>query len=278
VTAFGLALVGTALVGVAVVGAVVLAALAVSIGVLAVRVGRHWRVRRRWRRLYDDGARPRRRPRAMAQERLMAAPVLVGGAVSTVLAIVGLVLGGLVAAVTLAAYAAVGVAVLRRRWLGQARAAARREALDSVAGLAADLAAGLPVAPAVAAAGPVLTRAVAAGGDAVTVVHRLDVAVRVAESSGAPLADVLDRLDGELRAADRARGVASAQAAGARASAGLLAALPVAGVALASVLGVDALAVLLHTLVGAAALLLAVGLQITGLVWAARLARVEVAS
>jgi len=95
VTAFGLALVGTALVGVAVVGAVVLAALAVSIGVLAVRVGRHWRVRRRWRRLYDDGARPRRRPGAMAQERLMAAPVLVGGAVSTVLAIVGLVLGGL---------------------------------------------------------------------------------------------------------------------------------------------------------------------------------------
>jgi tight adherence protein B len=275
-TAFGAALVGTALVGTALAGVVVLAAVAVSAAVVAARIGRHWRVRRRWRRLHRPDAVARRQPLAIARERLMGAPVLVGGAASAVVAMLGLGLGGPVAGATLAAYAALGLAVLRRRWSGQARAAARRDALDAVANLAADLAAGLPVGPAVTAAGPVLTRAVAAGGDAVAVVHRLDVAVRVAESSGAPLSDVLDRLDGDLRAADRARGVATAQAAGARASAGLLAALPVAGVALSSVLGVDALAVLLHTTVGAAALLVAVGLQVVGLLWASRLARVEV--
>jgi tight adherence protein B len=277
-TAFSAALVGTALVGTALAAAVTLAAVAASAAVVAARIGRHWRVRRRWRRLHQPETVARRQPLATARERLMSAPVRVVGAASAVVALLGLGLGGPVAGVALAAYAALGLAVLRRRWLGQARTAARRDALDAVASLAADLAAGLPVGPAVAAAAPVLRRAVAVGADAVTVVHRLDVAVRVAESSGAPLAGVLDRLDGDLRAADRARGVATAQAAGARASAGLLAALPVAGIALSSVLGVDALAVLLHTTVGAAALLVAVGLQVAGLLWAARLARVEVAS
>jgi len=277
-TAFSAALVGTALVGTALAAAVTLAAVAASAAVVAARIGRHWRVRRRWRRLHQPETVARRQPLATARERLMSAPVRVVGAASAVVALLGLGLGGPVAGVALAAYAALGLAVLRRRWLGQARTAARRDALDAVASLAADLAAGLPVGPAVAAATPVLTRAVAVGGEAVTVVHRLDVAVRVAESSGAPLAGVLDRLDGDLRAADRARGVATAQAAGARASAGLLAALPVAGIALSSVLGVDALAVLLHTTVGATALLVAVGLQVAGLLWAARLARVEVAS
>ena len=53
--------------------------------------------------------------------------------------------------------------------------------------------------------------------------RRVAAAVAVAESSGAPLADVLDRLDNHLRAVDRARATAAAQAAGARVSALLLA-------------------------------------------------------
>ena len=117
-------------------------------------------------------------------------------------------------------------------------AAARRRpragaaAVDAVAGLAAELRAGLPVASALAAAGPALRPPQAVGEAARRVGERVGTAVAVAESSGAPLADVLDRLDHHLRAVDRARAAAEAQAAGARVSALLLAGLPVAGVGL----------------------------------------------
>ena len=64
---------------------------------------------------------------------------------------------------------------------------------------------------------------------------------------------------------------AAAQAAGARATAWLLAGLPVGGIALGYGIGVDALDVLLHTPIGAGCAIAAAALQLAGLAWAERL-------
>ncbi len=90
-------------------------------------------------------------------------------------------------------------------------------------------AAGLPVSVALAASAPSL-QGDTAGSGAVGVARRVAEAIDVAQTSGAPLADVLDRLDAHLRTVDRANAAAMAQAAGARASAVLLAVMPVAGI------------------------------------------------
>jgi tight adherence protein B len=125
-------------------------------------------------------------------------------------------------------------------------------------------------------AGMPATEVPSAAGVVEAVVERIVAAIVLADVSGAPLADLLERLDAHLRAVDRARSVANSQAAGARASAALLGAMPVAGAGLGVVIGVDAVHVLLHTPLGAAALGLAVTLQLGGLAWTARLARAEV--
>nr|WP_307798974.1 hypothetical protein [Micromonospora antibiotica] len=96
-------------------------------------------------------------------------------------------------------------------------------------------------------------------------------AVRLADRTGAPLADLLERVEADARAFDRGMAAAAAQAAGANATALLLAALPLGGVALGYGIGVDPLAVLLHTPVGAGCALTAMGLQVGGLLWAERL-------
>lgn len=96
-------------------------------------------------------------------------------------------------------------------------------------------------------------------------------AVRLADRTGAPLAELLERIEADARAADRGRAAAAAQAAGARATAWLLAALPFGGIGLGYAIGVDPVAVLLHTPVGGASAVAAVALQIGGLLWAERL-------
>lgn len=96
-------------------------------------------------------------------------------------------------------------------------------------------------------------------------------AVRLADRTGAPLAELLERVEADARAFDRGMAAAAAQSAGANATALLLAALPLGGVALGYGIGVDPLAVLLHTPVGAACALAAMGLQAGGLLWAERL-------
>ena len=190
---------------------------------------------------------------------------------------VGVVAGPVAAGVAFA-YGACA-AVIVRWWRRQrAESASRRTAVDAVAGLAAELRAGRPVGAALAAAATALRPPAAVGEAALRVGRRVRTAVDVAESSGAPLADVLDRLDIHLRAVDRTRAAAEAQAAGARMSALLLAALPVAGVGLGFAVGIDPLAVLLHTSLGAACLAGAVLLQVGGLAWAARLTRLEVST
>lgn len=237
------------------------------------------RARRRWRRVLSRRAAIVERPR-LRQSTLRPTtsgwrwPAAGGGSGAAV----GLVLGGPVAGIVLAAYAMAGVVLWRRRATKRDEAQSRVGAVDAVAALAAELRAGVAIGPALAAVRASIDGPDVVGADARMVKERLESAVELAETSGAPLADVLDRLDTHLRAAERARATAEAQAAGALASAGLLAVMPVAGAGLGVLVGLDPAQVLLRTPLGAACLCGAVLLQLAGLAWSARLSRVEVAA
>jgi tight adherence protein B len=189
----------------------------------------------------------------------------------------GLLVSGVVAATVLAVYGSAAAHLALRAAARRDDARSRAAAIDAVAALAAELRAGLAVSVALADVDRCLTGPAVVGADSAVVARRVASAIEVAETSGAPLAEVLDRLDAHLRATDRARAAASAQAAGARASAALLAAMPVAGAGLGFLVGTDPLAILLNTPLGAACLGAAVMLQLGGLAWAARISRVQVA-
>ncbi|WP_433552393.1 type II secretion system F family protein [Micromonospora zamorensis] len=198
-------------------------------------------------------AAPAVRPRA----RVLPLVSLLGGGV-------GAVVGGPVAAVALASY---GTLVVRGvlRWRANRRTECiRRRALDQLCGLAADLRAGLPV--------PHTLEAAAGGpGQSDRLRQLTSAAVRLADRTGAPLAELVERIEADARATDRGLAAAAAQAAGARATAWLLAALPIGGIGLGYGIGVDPVAVLLHSRVGGACAVLAVALQVVGLLWAERL-------
>lgn len=174
---------------------------------------------------------------------------------------VGAVVGGPVAAVALASYGTLAVRAVLRWRKNRSIEQVRRRGLDHLCGLAADLRAGLPVPHAldVAADGPDRLRQLTSA------------AVRLADRTGAPLAELVERIEADARATDRGLAAAAAQAAGARATAWLLAALPVGGIGLGYGIGVDPVAVLLHSRVGGACAVLAVALQVVGLLWAERL-------
>ncbi|WP_436524622.1 type II secretion system F family protein [Actinoplanes sp. HUAS TT8] len=176
-------------------------------------------------------------------------------------ALAGLLLGGPVAALIGAIYAALGMAEWLRRAGRKRVAAGRATALDGLSALVADLRAGLP--PALVAAGPL-------DGDG-RLTHLTGAVWRLAERTGAPAADLLERIESDARAVDRAAASASAQAAGAHATAVLLAALPLGGIALGYSIGADPLQILLRTPLGAACAIAAVLLQCGGLRWARRL-------
>ncbi len=192
-----------------------------------------------------------------------------------------------------------GAAVVLRRVL-RARAAARDEAAErtgarqACAALSAELRAGRDPAGALevaatAATGPfarsLLAAAAAArlGGDvaaalesgppsAVPQVRRgLAACWTASATTGAGLAAAVDRLEEGLRGAAEARRSVEAEVAGPRATAGLLALLPVAGVLLAAGLGADPLHVLLETPVGLACLVLGLALDGLGVWWTGRL-------
>lgn len=192
--------------------------------------------------------------------------LVVAGAVAAVAAVVG----GPVAAVGAGAYGAVGLHGWRRRARGRFAAAERTRRLDELSALAADLRAGLSAATAGRAAAPTT-----GGGSRDRLAELTAAACRLADQTGAPLADLLERIEADARAADRAHAAAAAQAAGAGATALLLAALPAAGIGLGYGLGVDPLEVLLHTPLGAACAVAAIVLQIGGLTWSRRLTRIE---
>lgn len=177
--------------------------------------------------------------------------------VTAATAALAFLVSGPVAALIAAVYTLLGARALTRRTRRRADSARHARSLDNLCALAADLRAGLPPAPP-STADP----RVAALTDAVW---------RLAERTGAPAADLVERIEADLRAAARARGSAEAQAAGARMTAALLAALPAAGLALGESIGADALTVLLTTTPGALCTIGALTLQLAGLAWSARL-------
>ncbi|MBQ1072619.1 hypothetical protein KBX06_05470 [Micromonospora sp. C31] len=195
---------------------------------------------------------------------------------------VGLLLAGPVAAVAVGAYGTLAARALLRRKAGQYAVRARRRRLDQLCGLAADLRAGLPVPVAAGRLIPGTTGTdggMPVGDEAACDDRggpgRLDrlagAAVRLADQTGAPLAELLERIEADARATDRGLAAAEAQAAGARATALLLAALPLGGIGLGYGIGVDPVAVLLHTPIGGACAIVAIALQVAGLFWAERL-------
>jgi tight adherence protein B len=210
------------------------------------RFGRAGRVRRDWRPLLVLAGREPRRAAA--------------GAVAAAAGL-GLLSGGPVAGFAAGAYAGLGSRALLRRAARRRAAGERRAALDALAGLAADLRAGLP---------PV---ALSTGSVDAGRLSRLIASVwRLAEQTGAPAADLVERIEADARSADRAAASATAQSAGAQATSTLLTALPIGGLLLGQVLGVDPVHVLLRTPIGAACAVVALALQSTGLIWADRLA------
>ncbi|TDC69695.1 hypothetical protein E1193_30400 [Micromonospora sp. KC606] len=171
----------------------------------------------------------------------------------------GVAIAGPVAGLLLACYGVLGARAVLRGRAGRHATRDRRRRLDQLCALAADLRAGLP-APEPDDHPDRLARLTRA-------------AVRLADRTGAPLAELLERIEADARAADRGLAAASAQAAGARATALLLAALPLGGIGLGYGIGVDPLTVLLHTPVGGISAVTAAALQTGGLLWAERLGR-----
>ncbi len=100
---------------------------------------------------------------------------------------------------------------------------------------------------------------------------RLAAAWQVSARSGAVLSEVLDRVEGDLRADRRRRQRLDAELAGPRATAALLAGLPVVGLTLGAAMGAHPARVLLHTVPGQAALAAGAMFDGIGLWWTARI-------
>jgi tight adherence protein B len=95
----------------------------------------------------------------------------------------------------------------------------------------------------------------------------------IAEASGCPLADVLTRFAAQLEAEDDAEAARQTALAGPRATVRLLTWLPLLGLGLGMLLGVDPVRILLGTPYGIAALATGVALAAAGRIWSARLVR-----
>jgi tight adherence protein B len=96
----------------------------------------------------------------------------------------------------------------------------------------------------------------------------------VSERSGASLAEIVGRLEADVRAAQGQRQQAMAHLAGSRATMAMLAALPGLGLGLAGGIGADPVGVLLGTGAGQTALLGGVILDAVGVLWSMRILRV----
>lgn len=190
----------------------------------------------------------------------------------------------------------VGLAI-HLAWTARGRRARRgveEAGVDCVAALAAELRAGRPPPAALATVAEHTTgslqaslaeaaRTAALGGDTAAVLRdadagggdlrRLAAAWRLSVSSGCSLAAVLDAVDADLRCRQQQRRQLSGLLSGPRATAGLLALLPVLGLAMGSALGADPLHVLTATGPGQLALAAGVGLDVAGVLWTARLVR-----
>ncbi len=226
-------------------------------------------------------------------------------------AFLGLMLAGPVAAVACAGYPGFLVRMVLRRRRARDAERIRSDALDAVTALSDDLRAGLSPVVALGRAWPRLVgpspdsggRSAGHGFATATVVDegtspllpddpttvlrhdaeparvavtsRLASAWQFAARTGAPLAELLERLDTELADREKVRRRALAQTAGTTATAVLLALLPAAGLGLGYAIGADPLHVLLHTAIGAACAAATLLLQVAGVLWTGRLARLD---
>ncbi len=215
--------------------------------------------------------------------------------------IAGLLVGGpgLGALLLVAGLAAPRLLAARERSRRTARARGRM--LEALGLLAAELRAGRPPADALSAAAEVaidgsravLTAAAGAartGGDVPAALlfvvpgtergvdeertwRSLAACWAVCTDAGHGLAAGVERLEAGLRATEEQRRAVEAELAGPRATAGLLAVLPLAGIGLAAALGADPLHVLLHTLPGLVCLGAGLVTDLLGWLWTRALVR-----
>ncbi|WP_148076588.1 type II secretion protein F [Cellulomonas sp. PhB150] len=147
--------------------------------------------------------------------------------------------------------------------------AAPEEAWRRAFGPAVRVRDGLPAAAALVGPAPRRGASDRDAGRAAAVV----VAAGVARSLGAPLAGVLEHVAGSVAADEEAAAELDAALAGPRATARVLAWLPVLGLAVAGLLGADPLGVLLGGGVGTAAAATGAGLLVLGRAWTRALLR-----
>lgn len=207
--------------------------------------------------------------------------------------VAALVVLGPVAAVLAVVLALVASAAVRRHRSAVADRAERQRAVEALAALAGDLRVGQPPSVALAEAADVAVGGVRSafgaaasaarlGGDvpsalqsepsaAPDVLRGLAACWSVCSVAGSGLAAGVDRLAEGLRAAEAQRVRLDAELAGPRATAVLLAGLPVAGLLMAAALGADPLHVLLHTPLGVTCLVAGLTLDVLGLLWTRRM-------
>jgi tight adherence protein B len=144
-------------------------------------------------------------------------------------------------------------------------------ATDAAVAACADEACGRGLALAIRApgAGPAAEQG-AVMGDALA---RISAAVRLSARTGCSLAAVASAVEDDLRARQRQRRELRSVTAAPRASAALLAGLPLLGLAMGSGVGADPWRVLTTTGTGQILLVAGVALELTGLAWSARLVR-----
>jgi tight adherence protein B len=155
--------------------------------------------------------------------------------------------------------------------------AAELRAGRSVDDAAATAVAGCPDPTVAAALGPVLRLGVdpstTASGGTGEVLTRVACAVRLSARTGCSLAAVVTAVEDDLRARVRADTELRAAVAGPRASASVLAGLPVLGLLMGSGVGADPWRVLTTTGTGTVLLVSGVALEGAGLAWSTRLVR-----
>jgi tight adherence protein B len=179
--------------------------------------------------------------------------------------------------------------IVRRYRAERDHESARRELSGAVSALTDECAAGAGLAAALAAAATVAGRygqdflaaaAQARSGEDVVAAWRArpelaDVAAAygLAARTGAPLASVLASVTNDLEADSALHSAVAAILAGPRSSAGLLAMLPVLGIALGFAMGAHPQRVLLHTRWGLADLVAGIAFDVAGVGWTMAIAR-----
>jgi tight adherence protein B len=181
--------------------------------------------------------------------------------------------GGPVGAALGAIYAVPGAIAWRRRVARVRRDRIYEAMLEAIGNVTGDLRAGLvpePL-PALPTVEPNVDPAI------LMALARLTAAQRISEALGAPLADLMDRVDADLRGGHRLAMAVRAQTAGVQATAVILTGLPLMSIFLGAGMGVHPAHQLLHTRVGAGCVLSAALLQCGGLALTAAMVRAVIA-